>query len=85
MERDNRQTWKRRLGSMARKLDASAHVGDGAAAAIDEAPERRRPPRRKGACSGTSSVVISTGPASSNLVTLYYEYTVAERGRPFRQ
>jgi hypothetical protein len=48
MERDNRQTWKRRLGSMARKLDASAHVDDGAAAAIDEAPERRRPPRRKG-------------------------------------
>ena len=48
MERDNRQTWKRRLGSMARKLDASAHVGDGAAAAIDKAPERRRPPRRKG-------------------------------------
>jgi hypothetical protein len=48
MERDNRQTWKRRLGSMARKLDASAHVGDGAAAAIDEALERRRPPRRKG-------------------------------------
>jgi len=48
MQRDNRQTWKRRLGSMARKLDASAHVGDGAAAAIDEAPERRRAPRRKG-------------------------------------
>ena len=49
MERDNRQTWKRRLGSMARKLDASAHVGAGAAAAIDEAPEERRhPPRWKG-------------------------------------
>jgi hypothetical protein len=48
MERDNRQTWKRRLGSMARSLDASAHVGDGAAAAIDEVPEQNRPPRRKG-------------------------------------
>ena len=47
MERDNRQTWKRRLGSMARKLDASAHVGDGAAAAIDEAPERYIKRRKK--------------------------------------
>jgi hypothetical protein len=71
MERDNRRTWKRRLGSMARSLDASAHVGEG----VRPLPTKRRSgaarPGPRGACSGTSSVVSRTGPASRNLVTLY--------------